>query len=301
MSGELVKLNEYLQSNATLVDEYLSRKLRFPSAPSSLEEAMRYGSIGGGKKVRASLLFAAGEGFSLDPESLLPLAGGIEMIHSFSLVHDDLPCMDDDDYRRGKPSLHRAFGESMGVLAGDAMLIEGFRFFLSDTVFLSKFGEKTVLSLTNTLLDALGTEGMVGGQVLDLEAEEKTVSRDTVHRIMRMKTAALIRACVVCGALAGRGDEEELMLLSEFGRLLGECFQLKDDILDLTASSHILGKTAGKDVAQEKATLIRIEGMEEARNALSSTFQKALSYLGRIERSFPRLRELSCFIVERKK
>jgi len=294
-------LDEYLGRNSQMVDEYLSRRLHFPSAPASLQEAVRYGCIGGGKKVRASLLFATAEGFALEPESLLPLACGIEMIHSFSLVHDDLPCMDDDDYRRGKPSLHRAFGESMGVLAGDAMLIEGLRLFLCDTSFLSKFGEKKALSLTTTLLHALGVEGMVGGQVFDLEAEEKAVGSDMIHLIMRMKTAAFMRACILCGALAGGGSREEISSLGEFGRLLGECFQLKDDLLDLTENSHTLGKTAGKDMIQEKATLARIAGVEKARRALSSTFQQALLCLDQVPRSFPRLRELACFIVEREK
>ena len=194
---------QYINENAILLDNHLEQRLFFPEAPTRLMEALRYGVIGGGKKLRASLCLATGEAYGIKREDLLSLAGGIEMIHSFSLVHDDLPEMDNDDYRRGKYSLHKAFGGAMGILAGDALLVEGFRFILSDSHFCRLVGNTKLLKILNVLLDALSVEGMVGGQVLDIDLEGTEADEEQVMDIYRMKTARFIQAPILCGAIVG--------------------------------------------------------------------------------------------------
>ncbi|MCD6156459.1 MAG: polyprenyl synthetase family protein, partial [Candidatus Atribacteria bacterium] len=262
-------------------------------------KAMRYGTIGGGKKVRASLLFASGEVFGVEREKLLPLAAGIEMIHSFSLIHDDLPCMDNDDYRRGKLSMHCAFGEAMAVLVGDALLIEGLRVFSTDRHFLEEFGKEKLWEVLVVLFEALGVSGMLSGQVLDIQKEGKPVGRSVVEQIMVMKTARFIQAAVLCGAILGGAKAEERSFLAEFGLLLGKCFQLKDDLLDVTGSRDKLGKTAGKDLVQGKATLLRVVGFEEAEKQLKNWYEEALDVLARIKRPVDCLRDIARFVVER--
>lgn len=290
---------DYLKENSLLVDAFLEKKLRYQGVPPVLEKAMRYGTIGGGKKVRASLLFASGEAFGVEREKLLPLAAGIEMIHSFSLVHDDLPCMDDDDYRRGKLSMHRAFGEAMAVLVGDALLVEGLRIFATDEQFLKEFGTEKVWEILVALFEALGVSGMLSGQVLDMQKEGKPVDDSVVEQIMVMKTGRFIQAAVLCGGILGGARAEERSLLAEFGLLLGKCFQLKDDLLDVTGSTDKLGKTTGKDLVQKKATLLRATGFENAKRQLQSWYEEALSVLSRIRRPVGRLQDIARFVVER--
>lgn len=290
---------QYINENAVLIDNHLEQRLRFSEAPARLVEALRYGVIGGGKKIRASLCLATGEAFGVKREDLLSLAGGIEMIHSFSLVHDDLPEMDNDDYRRGKFSLHKAFGGAMGILAGDALLVEGFRFFLSDSYFCRLVGNSKLVQILNILLDALSVEGMVGGQVLDIDLEGIEVDEEQVMNIYRMKTARFIQAPILCGAIVGGAKKSELQDLERFGLLAGECFQIKDDLLDVTQPSEVLGKTAGKDLQQEKATLVKIHGIHGTQEIMENLFQEAETILNQADRSFSLLRELAHFIITR--
>lgn len=290
---------QYINENAVLIDNHLEQRLHFSEAPARLVEALRYGVIGGGKKIRASLCLATGEAFGVKREDLLSLAGGIEMIHSFSLVHDDLPEMDNDDYRRGKFSLHKAFGGAMGILAGDALLVEGFRFFLSDSYFCRLVGNSKLVQILNILLDALSVEGMVGGQVLDIDLEGIEVDEEQVMNIYRMKTARFIQAPILCGAIVGGAKKNELQDLERFGLLAGECFQIKDDLLDVTQPSEVLGKTAGKDLQQEKATLVKIHGIHGTQEIMENLFQEAETILNQADRSFSLLRELAHFIITR--
>lgn len=290
---------QYINENAILLDNHLEQRLIFPEAPTRLMEALRYGVIGGGKKIRASLCLATGEAYGIKREDLLSLAGGIEMIHSFSLVHDDLPEMDNDDYRRGKYSLHKAFGGAMGILAGDALLVEGFRFILSDSHFCRLVGNTKLLKILNVLLDALSVEGMVGGQVLDIDLEGTEADEEQVMDIYRMKTARFIQAPILCGAIVGGVNKKELNDLERFGLLAGECFQIKDDLLDVTQPSEILGKTAGKDVQQEKATLVKIYGIHGTQEIMENLFREAEAILNQTNRSFSLLREIAHFIITR--
>jgi geranylgeranyl diphosphate synthase type II len=290
---------QYINENAILLDNHLEQRLFFPEAPTRLMEALRYGVIGGGKKLRASLCLATGEAYGIKREDLLSLAGGIEMIHSFSLVHDDLPEMDNDDYRRGKYSLHKAFGGAMGILAGDALLVEGFRFILSDSHFCRLVGNTKLLKILDVLLDALSVEGMVGGQVLDIDLEGTEADEEQVMDIYRMKTARFIQAPILCGAIVGGVNKKELNDLERFGLLAGECFQIKDDLLDVTQPSEILGKTAGKDVQQEKATLVKIYGIHGTQEIMENLFREAEAILNQTNRSFSLLREIAHFIITR--
>ncbi|HSV31429.1 MAG TPA: polyprenyl synthetase family protein [Atribacteraceae bacterium] len=294
-----MSITEYLDKNADFVDDFLDRHLNEPAAPSRLIEAMRYGVLKGGKKIRASLLFATGEAFSITLENLLPLAAAIEMIHSFSLVHDDLPSIDNDDFRRGKPSLHRAYNEGMGVLAGDALLVDGLRLIVTDQNFTGRFGLEKGWEIVGILLEALGSAGMVGGQVFDIENEGRQASWDEVRRIYRMKTAGFIQAPILCAAVAGGCSPGEKEVLSRFGLFLGECFQMVDDLLDISQPSKRLGKTAGKDLVQQKATLVRLFGTDRTREFLDKTYREALSVVSALDRPLDNLLAIAAFIVER--
>ncbi len=298
MGCDKVNIEDFLRDCAQRVDQFLEKRLPV-GGPVRLQEALRYGVIGGGKKLRASLLFATCEAYNLAQEKLLPLAGAIEMIHSFSLAHDDLPCMDNDDFRRGKPSMHRAFGEAMGVLAGDALLIEGLSLFLTDAQFLHTFGAAKIIEITQLLLAALGVQGMVGGQVWDLEYEKKRVTEEEVRKIYLAKTARFIQFPILSGAILGGADQKEREILGKFGLQLGVCFQAKDDILDVTEESSTLGKTAGKDLEQDKATLIKVKGLQRAQEFMWEEFDQAVTLLSELERPFPRLLAVARLIVER--
>ncbi|MBP9014917.1 MAG: polyprenyl synthetase family protein [Candidatus Atribacteria bacterium] len=294
-----MKIESFLQENANLVDEYLERHFLSLSEDSSLIPPILYG-VKGGKKIRASLILATGLGYGIKKEHLLPIASAIEMIHAFSLVHDDLPCMDNDDYRRGKPSMHRAFGEAMAVLVGDALLIEGLRLIVGNEELIKFLGEKKVLDIINVILEALGIEGMVGGQVLDLEGEGRGVSEEEVWKIYHLKTGSFLTASILCGAIAGSATSQEKEVLEEFGMLLGECFQIKDDILDVTQEKEVLGKTPGKDKIQDKATLVKIKGVKDSEEIMKNKWEKAVQLLSSLSRPFPLLLEIARFVIERK-
>lgn len=291
-------VEELLVKNAQLIEAFTREHLPREGVPQVLWDSVVYGATGG-KKLRASLLFATAQAYGISEEKVLPLAAGIEMIHSFSLVHDDLPCMDNDDFRRGKPSLHRAFGEAMGVLAGDALLVEGFRMFMGNREFLKTFGTRKVTAVAQVLLEALGNQGMVGGQVLDLLYQGKEVTEREVFEMYRRKTARFIQAPILCGGILGGASRKERNLLARFGLLLGECFQIKDDILDVTQESARLGKTARKDLVQGKATLVRIRGVKEAEKIMYRQFEKACQILASLSRDFTTLLALSRFVVAR--
>lgn len=293
-----MEVEELLARNAELVEEFTKNHLSREGVPSLLWESVIYGATGG-KKLRASLLFATAKAYHVGEEEVLPLAAGIEMIHSFSLVHDDLPCMDNDDFRRGKPSLHRAFGEAMGVLAGDALLVEGLRMFTENRKFQRAFGTRKTLAVLRVLLRALGNQGMVGGQVLDILYQGKEVGEREILDMYRRKTALFIQAAVLCGGILGSASRREKTLLSRFGLLLGECFQMKDDLLDVTQESARLGKTAGKDLVQGKATLVRVKGILETERMMEERFQKACQVLEALPRDFSELLALSRFVITR--
>jgi geranylgeranyl diphosphate synthase type II len=236
---------------------------------------MRYSLFAGGKRIRPALIMASSEacGGSFGDSKTVLACAAIEMLHTFSLIHDDLPCMDDDDFRRGKPTAHKAFGEAIAVLGGDALCIFAFEC-------LARTGRVDIIG---EIAQALGTGGMIGGQVVDIESEGKPATRQTVEYIHKNKTAALIRACVRTGALIAGGSEKDMENLSAYGDYVGLAFQVVDDILDEEGTTEQLGKDAGSDKERGKVTFPSVCGMAESKRYAEELIQKAcgrVEYLG---------------------
>lgn len=294
--GEM-DIEHYLSESKVLVDQCLEQLLPPETEePTTIHKAMRYSVFAGGKRVRPILVLAAGESLSGDRKALLHLGAAIEMMHTYSLIHDDLPALDNDDLRRGRPTCHKVFGEAMAILAGDALLTRGFQVLtgipgISDSARLAIIGE--IASATGTV------NGMIGGQVVDLESEGKTIDAHTLDYIHHSKTGALLSACVRCGAIAASAGPSELHALTEFGRKIGLVFQIVDDILDITSTSEILGKTAGKDEKVKKATYPALYGMEASKQKARELLDSALNDIRSFGSGADSLRDMAAFIVDR--
>jgi geranylgeranyl diphosphate synthase type II len=292
-------LATYMADRARAVDQALDRFLPSETAPpESLHKAMRYSVFAGGKRLRPVLVAAGAEAVGGTIAAGMPAACAVEMIHTYSLIHDDLPAMDNDDFRRGVPTNHKVFGEAIAILAGDALLTLAFRL-LADSVPVRADAHR-LREVFVEVADAAGSAGMVGGQVADIECEGRPTDAATVDYIHTHKTAALIRASIRSGAILAGATPHELAALGIAGDNLGLAFQIMDDILDITATSEELGKTAGKDQAQQKATYPAVHGIEPSRRraqALVADAHAALEPFG--PRAHP-LRALGTFIIERK-
>ena len=251
---------------------------RQEGVPPRLMEAMSYSLLAGGKRLRPALCMASAERCGTAPESVIPMASAIEFIHTASLIHDDLPCMDDDDLRRGRPTNHKVFGECMAVLAGDALMIWSFGYALEN---LPKrgFQLERVCRAVSVLSGASGPSGMIGGQVLDTDAGSRENDADFVRVIAVKKTAALIRASVETGAILGGADDSALCRYRDYGTHLGVAFQIVDDILDVTSTAEELGKTPHKDAAQDKATFIAAWGLDGAKRRAGEESEAAAEAL----------------------
>ena len=275
----------------------LDRHLPAPStSPAKLHQAMRYAALDGGKRVRPLLVFAAGAVFDAPTDALERAAAAVEMIHVYSLVHDDLPCMDDDDLRRGKPTVHRQYDEATALLVGDALQSHAF-LILSEGALAS---ERKVAMLSQ-LAQAAGSCGMCGGQAIDLDSVGVALALTELEQMHRMKTGALLRASVLLGALAGKSlQASEQAALDAYADAIGLAFQVVDDILDATADSATLGKTAGKDAAQNKPTYVSILGLAPSLALAEKLRQDAHHALQPFGEAAVRLRELADLIVQRK-
>jgi geranylgeranyl diphosphate synthase type II len=293
-------LAAYMAERARAVDLALGRFLPAESAPpETLHRAMRYSVFAGGKRLRPVLVAAGAEAVGGRPDDVMPTACAVEMIHTYSLIHDDLPAMDNDDFRRGAPTSHKVFGEAIAILAGDALLTLAFRL-LADSAPDGSDGGRRLHDVLVEIADAAGSAGMVGGQVADIESEGKKVGAETVDYIHTHKTAALIRASICAGAILAGGTDTQLSALRLVGRNLGLAFQITDDILDVTATTEELGKTAGKDQAQQKATYPAVHGIEASRRRAQALVAEAHAALGPFgPRSRP-LSALGTFMIERK-
>ncbi len=258
---------------------------------------MRYSLFAGGKRIRPLLVLAAGEAVGGRTEALLPLACAVEMIHTYSLIHDDLPAMDDDDLRRGKPTSHKVFGEAIAILAGDALLTRAFHLLVD--VAAPDVDVRRRLRAAAILGEAAGTSGLIGGQVADLEAEGEDITIGALQDLHRAKTGALLRACVVGGGVLGGAGEEDLDRLHRYGDAIGLAFQVVDDVLDETASAAQLGKTAGKDAAAGKATYVRALGLEGARTVSRGLLEEARAAIAPLGPRASLLGALATLIVER--
>lgn len=290
-------INAYLSAAKTLVDERLNELLPPESeAPPVIHKAMRHSVFAGGKRVRPILVLASGESLNGDRDTLLNLGAGIEMMHTYSLIHDDLPALDNDDLRRGVPTCHKVFGEAMAILAGDALMTRCYQV-LAD---LPGVSESTRMAIIREIAVATGTvNGMIGGQVVDLESEGKEISAHVLEYIHRSKTGALLRACVRCGAIAAGANSEEMHSLTEFGTKIGLVFQIVDDILDVTSTSEVLGKTAGKDQKVKKATYPAMYGIEASREKASELVSSSLDDIRDFGAKAEFLRSLARFVVNR--
>lgn len=282
------------------VDAALERWLPQPQGPEArLQEAMRYSVIGGGgKRVRPVLVYAAGDALGVPQQQLDAAACAVEIIHAYSLIHDDLPAMDDDELRRGRPTCHIAFDEATAILAGDALQALAFEILAKDESL--KCGPQIRLDMIRLLAEASGSLGMAGGQAIDLAAVGKSLSLAELENMHRLKTGALIRASVLLGALCSReADAAKLQALDDYSRCVGLAFQIHDDILDVIADTATLGKPQGSDMEQNKPTYPALLGLEGARERALDMHRLALRALEVFDNRADTLRQLSAFIVER--
>jgi geranylgeranyl diphosphate synthase type II len=292
-----VNLKSYLVARQKLIDRALDRYLpKANTKPVTLHKAMRYSLFAGGKRLRPILCLAAAEACRGKIDNALPLACALECIHTYSLVHDDLPSMDNDDFRRGRPTCHKVFGDGIAILAGDALLTIAFEIVSKATP--SRRYDMTML--LREIAVAAGSEKLIAGQVADLEAEGKRVKRQQLQFIHKNKTAAILKTSVRIGAMNANANTAELSAISRFGERLGLAFQIIDDILDVTQTSEILGKSAGKDVAAKKATYPAVIGLQKSRaeaRRLTRQAHNALSTLN--TRDAESLHALANYLLER--
>ncbi|HEX2181845.1 MAG TPA: farnesyl diphosphate synthase [Rubrobacteraceae bacterium] len=279
-------------------EEYIG-SLRFTDEPrlEGLEEAMRYSMLAGGKRVRPTLCMEVAWVCGGDPARVLPSAAAIELIHTYSLIHDDLPAMDDDDFRRGRPTAHKKFGEATAILAGDAFFGEA----LTLITVRQEGSCEQVLEVVRELADSTGVNGMVGGQIMDMDQTGvgAEVDLETLYMIHKYKTGALIKSSARIGAILAGAGEDEQAAVSEYASELGLCFQIVDDVLNATSTRDALGKSAGSDAEQGKATFVGAYGLEGARQEADRVLERALSALERLDGDTSGLRDLAFFVRHR--
>jgi geranylgeranyl diphosphate synthase type II len=289
-------LDAFLRTRTAAVNRALDRFL--PKAgvkPGTIHEAMRYSLFAGGKRMRPALCLAAAEACGGDDAEAMPLACAVECIHTYSLIHDDLPAMDDDDFRRGKPTCHKVYGEAIAVLAGDALLTQAFEIAAQCNAWPRYSHRDIVLEIAR----AAGSLQLIAGQVADLEGEGRKLTERDLRYIHERKTSALLCCAVRLGGMSANCPPAQLRALTDFGYNVGLAFQIVDDILDITQSSEKLGKTAGKDVAAQKATYPAIVGLARSRRLAEQLTQKAFSALKVFRGRAPALEALARFLLER--
>jgi geranylgeranyl pyrophosphate synthase len=292
-----LELDALLAASRALVEVELNSILPpGGAAPEKVHQAIRWSVFAGGKRFRPALLLAAGQAFGAEIRQLLRTACAFEMIHTYSLIHDDLPAMDDDELRRGRPTCHVRFDEATAILAGDALQTLAFQTIAND----DRLDAATRVTLIVELTRAAATpDGMVAGQALDMEAEARQVNGSQLEEIHRLKTGALITSAARCGAIIGAATEQELDAITRYGAQLGLLFQITDDLLDVTASAEQLGKTPGKDVRSRKATYPALYGVEESREKAVKAHRAAYAALEQLDRPTEVLHRVVDFILHR--
>ena len=289
-------LSTYLGERQALVEAALDQSLPI-KPPETIYEAMRYSLLAGGKRLRPILCLASCELVGGTVEMAMPTACALEMVHTMSLIHDDLPAMDNDDYRRGKLTNHKVYGDDIAILAGDGLLVYAFEVVATQT---QNVPAPRVLKAIGHLAHAFGADGVVGGQVVDIQCEGKPdTTVETLHFIHTHKTGALLEACVVCGAILGGAADEDLQRLSRYAQNIGLAFQIIDDILDITKTQEELGKTAGKDLQAQKATYPSIWGLEESTRQAQELIEQAKAELASFGTKALPLLTLADFITNR--
>lgn len=298
MTKSLSELAPFLAEQVQVVDRALDHWVPVESTdPASIHKAMRYSLFAGGKRIRPILAIAAARAVSDSPDGIENAAATLELIHTYSLIHDDLPALDNDDLRRGRPTCHKVFGEAMAILAGDSLLTLAFEVLSR----LPLIDAERKIRLVEELARASGTVGgMIGGQVNDIEGEKKVPTAFLLESIHKAKTGALLRASLRMGAIYAGAAPEELSALSQYGEHVGLAFQIVDDVLDIEESSEKLGKTAGKDAAQQKITFPAVYGLERSRQMAEDERLAAHAALRIFDDRADRLRQIADFIVKRK-
>jgi geranylgeranyl diphosphate synthase type II len=289
-------LKSYLADRAALVDAAMDAYL--PPAkerPSTIHEAMRYAVFAGGKRLRPVLCLAAAEACGGETADALAPACAVELMHTYSLVHDDLPAMDNDDLRRGRPTCHKVYGEGMAVLCGDALLTEAF-LVLSETPPTQRYGTRDYIA---ELAETGSSRELIGGQVMDLEGEGKKLTKRELVRIHEAKTAALLTSSLRLGAMTANATPAKLTALTDFGHHLGLAFQVIDDILDVTQTTEVLGKTAGKDQSVEKMTYPSVIGLAASRKEAAKLTKAAMDALNPLGKKAARLKQIAAHLLKR--
>jgi len=293
-------LAAYLTERRQRVDEALAATLVPDEAePTSVHRAMRYSVMAGGKRLRPILVIAGAEAVGGVADSVMPAACALEMIHTYSLIHDDLPAMDDDDYRRGRLTNHKVFGEAVAILAGDALLTDAFRLVAENAARVTR-DAAVIRDVIVEVVEAASTRGMVGGQVVDIESEGKTVTAETLEYIHLHKTAALIRASLRVGAMLAGARADQLAIIGEAGTSLGLAFQIVDDILDVEGTLAELGKSAGSDERKGKATYPAVHGLEASREQARRLIERAKEKLAVLGPGAAPICALADYVFERR-
>ncbi|NLP14795.1 MAG: polyprenyl synthetase family protein [Clostridium sp.] len=294
-----MNFKEQLGKYVDLVNEHLDKYVVEKELPEkSIYTSMRYSLLAGGKRLRPILSLAVCDMLGGRIEEVLPFACAVEMIHTYSLIHDDLPAMDNDDYRRGRLTNHKVYGESLAILAGDGLLNMAFEV-LFESILKSKENQELKIRAAAVIAKAAGIEGMIAGQVIDLESENKKISADVLDRMHRHKTGALIKAPVVSAAVLCGADEDSIKKLECFAQNLGLAFQIKDDILDVEGSSEKLGKKVGSDTQKEKSTYVSLYGLEKSKKMLNEITEKAVMSLKYFGEKAVFLENLAKYLVNR--
>jgi len=288
-------LRAYLSERKSLIEEFLKEYFKRRRQPEPLHDAMTYSLFAGGKRLRPILAIASYEACGGRTEEILPQASAIELIHTYSLIHDDLPAMDDDDFRRGRPTNHKVFGEAMAILAGDALLTEAFVMFTDSRVFKSE----KLLKALHEIATAAGADGMVAGQAMDILSEGKTPDEETLKFIHTHKTAALISASVKIGPILADAEEAQYSALSLYGQSIGLAFQIVDDILDIVGDEKRLGKPVGSDLEKNKMTYPALYGIDESRKKANELIDRAIEALEPFGEKATPLKEIALYILQR--
>lgn len=296
-----MELKAYLSEKRAMVEDTLRGVFPGPEGPSAdIISAMSYSLFAGGKRLRPILCMAGAEAVGGEAQDVLPVACAIELIHTYSLIHDDLPVMDDDDMRRGKPTSHKVFGEAVALLAGDGLLTKAFHV-MTGADFENRVRPGALLNVIGLIAKAAGYEGMVGGQVVDIQSEGKEVDPSIVQFIHTHKTAALITASVASGAILVGGEENQVKALASYGQNIGLAFQVSDDILDIEGNSQALGKNVGSDERQAKTTYPAILGLSRSKEIQRELVERAIEFLDPFDHRSDPLREIARYIIVRKR
>jgi len=287
-----------LEKLSGLINKVLDKFLPEAGYPKILYKAMRYSLLAGGKRLRPALCLLSAKACGLTYNDAMPFAAAIEMIHTYSLIHDDLPAMDNDDFRRGMPTSHKKFSEAVAILAGDALLTKAFELMMS-CANNKKIKKENIIIAACKVAKASGSEGMIGGQIVDIESEKKKVSKQTLKYLHEHKTGALITASIMAGVMLAGADKRISGLFRQFGEKIGLAFQIADDILDVAGDEKKLGKKAGKDAKAGKATYPGLYGLEESRRIAEKLVDDAIEILTKIKKKTGELSQVAKFIISR--